>query len=121
VPSTPDLIGRETPRIFTPPLRPLTPETSWGFSVIEFATDMLGVDLMPWQQWLLIHALERNPDGTPRFRTVLVLVARQNGKSTLLQVLSLYMLFVAQVTLVLGTAQDLDTAEDSVGRHRGDG
>ena len=112
MPSTPDLIGRETPRIFTPQLRPLTPETSWGFSVIEFATDMLGIDLMPWQQWLLIHALERNPDGTPRFRTVLVLVARQNGKSTLLQVLSLYMLFVAQVTLVLGTAQDLDTAED---------
>jgi len=112
VPSTLDLIGRETPRIFTPPLRTLTPETSWGFSVIEFATDMLGIDLMPWQQWLLIHALERNPDGTPRFRTVLVLVARQNGKSTLLQVLSLFMLFVVQVTLVLGTAQDLDTAED---------
>lgn len=47
-----------------------------------------------------------------RFRNVVVLVARQNGKSMLGQVLSLYALYVLGVRLVLGTAQDLDTAEE---------
>jgi hypothetical protein len=68
--------------------------------------------LFPWQEWLLEHALELNPDGTFRFRNVVVLVARQNGKSTLSQVLSLFALYVLHTDLVLGTAQDLDTAEE---------
>lgn len=43
---------------------------------------------------------------------MLVLVARQNGKSTLSQVLALWAIYVLGVALVLGTAQDLDTAEE---------
>ncbi len=68
--------------------------------------------LLPWERWFLIHALELLPDGTPRFRTVLLLVARQNGKSTTLQVLALFVMYVLGVDLVIGTAQDLDTAEE---------
>jgi hypothetical protein len=105
-------LGSETPRIFTPPLRPLTPKTSLGFSVIEFAVAVLGIELFPWQRWLLIHALELRPEGGFRFRNVVVLVARQNGKSTLSQVLSLWFMYVYGFDLVLGTAQDLDTAEE---------
>lgn len=105
-------LGSETPRLFTPPLRDLTPETSLGFSVIEFATDILKVDLFPWQRWLLIHALELRAEGGFRFRNVVVLVARQNGKSTLSQVLALWFMYVYGYDLVLGTAQDLDTAEE---------
>lgn len=105
-------LGSETPRIFTPPLRPLTPETSWGFAVIEFATAVLFIDLLPWQKWLLIHALEVREDGSLRFKYVVVLVARQNGKSTVSKVLALWWIFVCGVRLVLGTAQDLDTAEE---------
>src|SRR5690606_12296797 len=41
-----------------------------------------------------------------------VLVARQNGKSTLSQVLALWFMFVYGVPLVIGTAQDLDVAEE---------
>ncbi len=104
--------GSETPRVFTPPLCVLTPKTSWGFSVIDFATDVLGIDLMPWQRWLLVHALELRPEGGFRFRNVVVLVARQNGKSTLSQVLALWFMYVYGYDLVLGTAQDLDTAEE---------
>ena len=111
-PAKPKLLGSETPRIFTPPLRPLTPQTSLGFSVIEFATVILGIELLEWQKWLLIHALELREDGTLRFRYVLVLVARQNGKSTISYVLALWWIFVCGVRLVLGTAQDLDTAEE---------
>ena len=108
----PKRLGCEVPRLFTPPLRDLTPETSLGYSVIEFAADVLAITLLPWQQWLAIHALELLPDGSLRFRNVVVLVARQNGKSTLAQVLSLWWLYVCGCKMVLGTAQDLDTAEE---------
>lgn len=104
--------GSEVPRIFTPPLRELTPETSLGFSVIEFAKDILEITLLPWQRWLLIHMLELLPDGSLRFGIVVVLVARQNGKSTLSQVLALWFMMLQGWPLVLGTAQDLDVAEE---------
>ena len=108
----PDLLGSETPRLFTPPLRKLTPKTSLGFALIEFASAVLGIDLHPWQRWLAIHALELLPDGTFRFRTVLLLVARQQGKSLFLQILALFFLYVRGVDLVIGTAQNLDIAEE---------
>lgn len=120
----PTLVGRTEPRIWTPPLRPLV-DHEWdadgtflslgstrGYDAIRFANDVLGVTLFPWQEWLLIHALEINPDGSFRFRKIIVLVSRQNGKSLLSQVLSLFMLYVLGVRLILGTAQDLDTAEE---------
>jgi phage terminase large subunit-like protein len=98
--------------VFTPPLRKLTPRTSRGYEAIAFAEEVLELELFPWQKWLLIHALETLEDGTFRFRTVCLLVARQNGKSTLMQVLSLWRLFVDGVPLVIGTAQNLDIAEE---------
>ncbi len=117
-----DAVGSEMPRLWTRPLRPLTPQTSLGFEVIEFARLFLGIALYPWQCWLLIHALELNVDGTFRFRRVIVLVARQNGKSLLAAVLAAWWLFVDSDRFpdrlppfrfkVLGTAQNLDTAQD---------
>ncbi len=73
---------------------------------------MLGIELLPWQKWLLIHALELNPDGTFRYRKIILLVGRQNGKSTLLQVLSLWRIYANGCNLVIGTAQNLDVAEE---------
>ena len=115
-------VGSKKPRLYTKPLRKLTPKTSLGFEVIEFALLILGVKLYPWQEWLLIHALELNPDGTYRFRRVIVLVARQNGKSLLASVLAAWWLFVDSDRhpdrlppvkfQILGTAQNLDTARD---------
>lgn len=102
----------EAATIWTPPKRRLTPKTSLGFECIQFAEDVLGVNLFPWQKWFLIHALELNPSGTFRFRTVLLLVGRQNGKSTLLQVYSLWRMYVDGAPLILGTAQNLDVAEE---------
>lgn len=110
--SPPKRYGSETPRIFTPPLRKLTPRTSAGFACIEFAEDILDITLIPWQKWLLVHALELLPDGTFRFRTVVLLVARQNGKSTLMQILALFFMYVRGVSLVIGTAQNLDISEE---------
>jgi hypothetical protein len=84
--------GSTLPRIATPPLVAgppgpcgcgcaLTPATSYGFDVIEFA-EYIGRPLDPWQRYLVIHAGElekgRGQEGEkPRFRQVLVLVSRQ--------------------------------------------
>lgn len=118
-----DELGAVEPRLSTRPLRELTPETSHGFHVIEFALRFLGIVLYPWQRALLIRALELNEDGTYRFRRVIVLVGRQNGKTLLLTVLTLWWLFIdsdsfpehapARDFLVLGTAQNLDIAEEA--------
>lgn len=114
--------GSTEPRIFSRPLRKLTPKTSLGFEVIDFARDVLGVILFPWQCWLLIHALELLPDGRYRFRRVIVLVARQNGKTTLMGVLAAWWLAVdsrrhpdkvpAFKFKVVGIAQNLDIARE---------
>jgi hypothetical protein len=105
--------GRTEPRLWTPPLRDLTPETSFGFDVIEFARDVLRFPLDPWQQWLVIHGGELLPDGRPRFKVVHVQVARQNGKTQLLVVLALYWQVVERVPMVLGTSTKIDYAKES--------
>lgn len=105
------LKGSETPRLFTPPLRKLTRHTSMGFDVIEWAEQALSWKPLPWQRWLLIRALELKPDKTFRFTTVLLMVARQNGKTSLLTILSLYWL-THGIPLVLGTSSSLDTARE---------
>ena len=77
--------GKTEPRIWTPPLRELTPETTLGYDVIDFAKNVLRLPPLPWQEWLLVHALEIvgefGGDWHLRFRVALILVARQNGKA----------------------------------------
>lgn len=106
------MLGSVTPRLWTPPLRELTPDTSYGFLACDFARS-IDRPLDPWQEWLAIHAGELLPDGRPRFRIVLVLVARQNGKTELLVVLVLFWLFVELRRLVVGTSTNLDYARES--------
>lgn len=118
------VLGSTTPRIYTPPLVTgppgpcgcgcaLTPETSFGFDVAEFAEDVLDHPYDPWQRWLVIHGGELLPDGRPRFRILLVLVSRQNGKTEVPVVLSLYWQFVKGVELILGTSTKVDYAKES--------
>lgn len=119
-----ELRGDTEPRIFTRPLRELTPETSLGFEAIATATEDLGRNLHPWQEWVLIHSLELAPgsytsDPAPvlRFETVLVLVARQNGKSFLASTRMLWRMLMwdppeGEPPLVLGTAHKLAAAEE---------
>jgi hypothetical protein len=47
-----------------------------------------------------------------RYRTVLTLVARQNGKTALSKVISAFFLFVLCVRLVIGTSTNLEAAEE---------
>lgn len=120
--------GNAEPRIFTPPLVELTPETSLGFEAIEFAENILGLTLRPWQKFVLIHGLEldmRTVPGRPefdpetppqrlydyRFRQVVVLVARQNGKTVVMNLMGLWRLFVDGASEILSSAQNLSNAE----------
>lgn len=106
-------LGSITPRLWTRPLRPLTPETSYGFRVIWFAAYILGEPLDPWQQWAVIHLGELLEDGRPRFRQLLLIVARQQGKTHLCKVLALYWLFVERQRMVFGTSTDLEQAKEA--------
>jgi hypothetical protein len=107
------LLGRTEPRLWTPPLVDLTPDTSYGFAVIDFARDVLDEPLDSWQEWVAIHAGELLPDGRPRFRQVLILVARQNGKTHLLKTMALFWLYVEAWQLVVGMSTNLDYAKES--------
>ena len=107
--------GCKIPQVWTKPLRKLTPATSRGFECIKFARDILQIELLPWQEWALVHLLETRDNGELRFRTVIIEVARQNGKTTLAIVLCLWRMFLDGSALVLGTAQSLETSEDTWG------
>lgn len=111
-----EVFGCEQPRIFTPPLRELTPDTTLGYDIIDFAREVLHIEPHPWQKWFLIHAFEiiDLPDDTwrLRFRTIILLVGRQCGKTTLGTIIALYFLYQLGVALILGTAQDVANAED---------
>lgn len=120
----PVVLGSTTPRIWTRPLvagEPgpcgcgcaLTSATSLGFQAVTFSEEIVGVSLLSWQRWWLIHVLELKPDGSFRFRTVLTLVARQNGKTRCLMILALYMMYMGRARLVLGAAQSLETSKES--------
>lgn len=110
------LKGKTEPRIFTPPLRELNERTSLGFAFVEWCQEVCNIELLPWQKWLAIHALEIAGDFETgwqfRFRKIFVLIARQNGKSLFAELLALFFMYVAGAKLTLGTAQNLDTAEE---------
>lgn len=107
------VFGSETPRLSTPPLRDLAdPANTLGYSFIAFAS-MCRVQLTPWQCWLAVHALETNPDGSLRYKTILVLVGRQCGKTTFAKLLTLFFMYVRRSKLCVGAAQSLDIAMEA--------
>lgn len=110
------MMGYTEPRIYTPPLRELTEETSLGYAACEYAKTVLGKTLYPWQEWALIHNLEITGDLEHewrfRFRTVLILVSRQCGKTVLSEVLASFFLNVLRVDSIFGTSLSLDKAEE---------
>lgn len=118
----PKIVGRTEPRLFTAPLPEncdkngeLREDRTHGHAAIAFAEMCLHMKLFPWQRWLLVHALELvpNPNGPGdlyRFRTVICMVARQNGKTTIEVVLALWHIYALESGTVIGTAQDLDNA-----------
>lgn len=116
-----EIRGSVLPRIWTLPLITgppggcvcgcaLTPETSYGYDLIRFA-EIVGWPFDPYQRFLAIHTGELLPDGRPRFRTLLIIIARQNGKSLFSRVLILYWMFVEKIALTVATHTDRGMAK----------
>lgn len=116
------------PARFTPPLvsdNDGLATYSHGYRLLEliakFWRSPNGEVITPdvWQRWLIINALELYPPdyeiehlrNRPRYRQVLISVARQNGKSELAAWLGLYFLIQhTQTPSVLGIASNFDQA-----------
>lgn len=107
------------PRLQTKPLHKLWPRSktaerwTWGYEVVDFA-DAIGHPLLEWQKYAVVHLLELDRPGHMRWRQGLLLVGRQNGKTHLVATLALWAMAVARWPLILGLAQDLALAEETV-------
>jgi hypothetical protein len=129
--ATPPAKGHTKPRQFTPPLPSncdtertdgclcgcgLNPDSSWGFECIAFLENVLGWVLIPYQKWLYIHALEKDDETGLgfRFETIIILIARQNGKTQWLKGLGLWKLYLDGAEQVLITAQNLALAQKTL-------
>jgi hypothetical protein len=99
------LIGVQTPRIHTP----LNDLPSRGGELIDLATD-LGIELMEWQKFALIHTHKVKADGRWASPVNTIVVARQNGKSFLQLIRILGGLFLWDEKLQIGSAHRLSTS-----------
>lgn len=99
------LLGSETPRIRSK----LHDLPSRGQELIDFA-DSIGIPLLPWQKWASMEAHKVKPDGRWASPLVTIVVARQQGKTTLMKIRALAGLFLWQDGLQIGTAHRLTTS-----------
>jgi hypothetical protein len=126
------LFGAQRPRFFTVPLRheKLTegcpacvseagdypPGTGCGdqqaLDVLGWAHDAAGYEPDPWQSWFLTQALGTLPDATWAASDVGLIVSRQNGKGTVLEIRELGGLFVLGEELVIHTAHEFKTSAE---------
>lgn len=110
------ILGKTEARLWTQPLRELTPDTSLGYAAIEYAQTILEMTLYPWQEWALIHMLEIIGDlGDTwhfRYRAIVLMVSRQNGKTEISKIIASFFLNVLQVETIFGTSLSLDKAEE---------
>lgn len=99
------LFGVQTPRIYTP----LNDLPSRGHELIDLASS-LGIELMEWQKFALIHTHKVKPDGRWATPVNCITVARQNGKSFLQLIRILGGLFLWDENLQIGSAHRLSTS-----------
>jgi hypothetical protein len=78
--TTEPLMGRESPRIHSK----LLELPSRGLEIIDFA-DSIGIPMLPWQKWLAMEAHKIKPDGRWAHPLITCVVARQQGKTTLMK------------------------------------
>jgi hypothetical protein len=99
----------------TPPLRSdlwTNPDASWGYDFAAFCT-AVGWPLRRWQHRLAVRLGELFPDGSPRYRKAIILVARQNGKTLFTRLLILYWMWVERVSEIVATSTDRSAAKRS--------
>ena len=100
--SVPAVRGRVEPTTVTLPLRDdlwTNPDASWGYDFIDFCAE-IGWPLREWQRRLAIRLGELFPNGSPRYRKAIILIARQNGKTLFTRLLISIFLMPALYALV---------------------
>ena len=101
------LKGVSTPRIH----HKLNDLPSKGEDFIQFCNE-IGFPLLPWQKFLAIHAMKIKDDGRWAHPEIVVLLSRQNGKSTFMALRILWGMFRNGEKLQLGTAHKLTTSSE---------
>jgi len=104
--TTAQLYGSATPRISTP----INDLPSRGGELIDFADQLFPDGFMPWQKYVAEHAHKVKPDGRWASPLVCTVVARQSGKSTLMQARILMGLFHWNEPLQIASAHRLQTS-----------
>jgi hypothetical protein len=99
--------GVTEPRIWTK--SPDLP--SLGVDFIEFC-ESIGFTLLPWQQFLAHEICKVREDGNWYFKEVAVIIARQNGKSTFMQLMILWRMYALEQKLQVHTAHKLNTSSE---------
>jgi phage terminase large subunit-like protein len=97
--------GVQTPRIHSK----LNDLPSKGQDMIDFATE-LGINLMEWQRYVCIHGHKVRADGRWAHSELGLIMARQQGKSTLMMLRILTGMFVWGEGLQLASAHRLTTS-----------
>ncbi|WP_144659044.1 terminase large subunit domain-containing protein [Paenarthrobacter nicotinovorans] len=64
-----------------------TPGARNELAKVEKVAAALKTPLLPWQRYFIRVATELNPDGTYRYRSVVLTVPRQSGKTTVIRAL----------------------------------
>jgi phage terminase large subunit-like protein len=96
------LIGSPTPRIHSR----LNDLPSKGDEIVAFA-ESIGIELMPWQKFVIHHAHKIKPDGKWEHSEICIVSARQQGKSTLLSIRALAGLFLWNEPLQISSSHNL--------------
>ena len=74
--------------------------------------DRIGYPLLPWQQWLAHHALKVKPDGRWAHPVVVLLCARQQGKSTFMALQIIWRIIELGEKLQVHAAHKLTTSAE---------
>jgi hypothetical protein len=102
---TEGIYGHPTPRIHTP----LNDLPSRGLELVDLA-GQIGIELMDWQKFFIEHSHKVLPNGRWASPVNVCTVARQNGKSFLMQLRILGGLFLWEESLQIGSAHRLSTS-----------
>jgi phage terminase large subunit-like protein len=106
-----DLRGSQQPRILHLP----ESVSSTGEEAVELAA-MAGLEMDPWQQFVLQNSLGERPDGKWSAFEVGLEVPRQNGKGGILEARELAGLFLLDERLIIHSAHEFATASEALER-----
>jgi len=84
---------------------------SYGIDFIEWC-ESIGFTLLPWQQFLAHEICKVTEDDKWFFKEAGVIISRQNGKSTFMQLMILWRMFALGQKLQVHTAHKLTTSSE---------